>query len=104
MVAHNGFKDLIRAVGNWKPEVLNFFDCGATNAYTEAANGLAKIRNRSGRGYSFDAIRAKILYGGKSKRGRFGESTVDEKLFAELTRPLRKIPQGSNTQEENGGQ
>ena len=58
---------------NWKPEILNFFGTGATNAYTEAANGLAKIANRNGRGYSFEAIRAKIIYGRSAKRGLFGE-------------------------------
>lgn len=62
--AKTSFFQLIRAVDNWRPEVFNFFDFkGATNAYTESANGLAKIANRLGRGYSFDAIRAKVLFG-----------------------------------------
>ena len=47
------------------------------NAYTEAANGLAKIANRNGRGYSFEAIRAKIIYGSTVKRGLFGEEFDD---------------------------
>jgi len=34
-----------------------------TNAYTESANGLAKIVNRAGRGYGFGVIRARVLYG-----------------------------------------
>jgi hypothetical protein len=33
-----------------------------TNAYTEALNGVIKVANRNGRGYSFEAIRAKVLY------------------------------------------
>jgi hypothetical protein len=33
-----------------------------TNAYTEATNGLAKIANRTGRGYGFEVIRACILH------------------------------------------
>lgn len=56
------FGSLTTAVGNWKPEIFNYFDHPITNAYTEALNGLAKLANRTGRGYSFDAIRAKILY------------------------------------------
>ena len=32
-----------------------------TCAYTEALNGLIKIANRAGRGYSFETIRAKAL-------------------------------------------
>lgn len=55
--------DVIRAVENWKPEIFNYFDVRVTNAYTEAMNGMAKIANRTGRGYSFEAIRAKILFG-----------------------------------------
>jgi transposase len=62
------FGELIRAVENWKPEVFAFFDHrGKTNAYTEAMNGLTRVVNRAGRGYSFDAIRAKVLYGGKKR-------------------------------------
>ena len=34
-----------------------------------------------------EAIRAKVLYGGSGKRGKFCESPVDEEIFAELTRP-----------------
>ena len=33
-----------------------------TNAYTEGLNGLVKISNRLGRGYSYEIIRAKTLY------------------------------------------
>lgn len=72
------FHELIRAVENWKPEVFAFFDHrGKTNAYTEAMNGLTRVVNRSGRGYSFDAIRAKVLYGGK-KRATDTESRMHE--------------------------
>ena len=92
------------AVENWKPEILNYFGTGATNAYTEAANGLAKIANRNGRGYSFEAIRAKIIYGPTVKRGKFGESVVDEEIFAELTRPFVETPQTDAEKETEGGQ
>lgn len=56
------FKELLTAVTNWQPEVAAYFTHRATNAYTEALNGLVKIANRTGRGYSFDVIRAKMLY------------------------------------------
>lgn len=74
------FFELIRAVDNWRPEIFNYFDFpGATNAYTEAANGMAKVANRMGRGYSFDAIRAKILFGQAPhiKRPKFGETALE---------------------------
>lgn len=56
------FSDLVRAVTNWYDPIFNFFDFQITNGYTEAMNGLIKIANRIGRGYSFEAIRAKMLF------------------------------------------
>lgn len=56
------FKEIITAVKNWKDAIFNYFDAPVTNAYTEALNGIMKIANRNGRGYSFEAIRAKMLY------------------------------------------
>jgi transposase len=56
------FSDLTKAMGNWHNEVFNYFDHPITNAYTECLNGIIKIMNRLGRGYSFDALRAKILF------------------------------------------
>jgi transposase len=78
------FYELIRAVDNWRPEILNYFDHpGITNAFTESLNGLVKIANRMGRGYSFDAIRAKMLFGPlkqpKQVRAPFGK---DPALFS----------------------
>jgi transposase len=58
------FHPLITAMTNWKAEIFSYWDHPVTNAYTEALAGLVKIANRVGRGYSFQAIRAKILYSG----------------------------------------
>lgn len=60
----SAFKPLTLAMNNWHTEIFAYFNHGgATNAYTEALNGLVKLANKTGRGYSFDAIRAKLLYG-----------------------------------------
>ncbi len=56
------FKDVTTALKNWDAEVFSYFDHRVTNAYTEAVNGLAKLLQRNGRGYSFEVIRAKVLY------------------------------------------
>jgi transposase len=58
----DAFADLIRAWRNWQPYILNYFDHPVTNAYTESLNSLIRIMNRLGRGYSFEALRAKILF------------------------------------------
>jgi transposase len=59
---HDAYADLIRAFRNWQPEILAYFDHPVTNAYTESLNNLIRVMNRLGRGYSFEALRAKILF------------------------------------------
>lgn len=56
------FKVLLTSMKNWRTEILAYFDHPITNAYTEALNGVAKAVNRAGRGYSFDVLRARILF------------------------------------------
>ncbi len=56
------FRPLTTAVSNWEKEIFAYFDHPVTNAYTEAINGVIRVMNRLGRGYSFEAIRAKILF------------------------------------------
>lgn len=56
------FKELLSAMKNWHAQIFNYFDGNQiTNAYTEAINGLIKIDNRAGRGYSFDVLRARVM-------------------------------------------
>jgi transposase len=62
MLAHD-FKVLLTAMKNWRREILAYFDHPITNAYTEALNGVAKTINRQGRGYTFEVLRARLLYG-----------------------------------------
>lgn len=73
------YRPLLTAAYNWKPEVLAYFEHRATNACTEALNGIAKNINRNGRGYSFEAIRAKLLYSKtlqKERRPAYGVEPV----------------------------
>ncbi len=62
------FKDLLSAMTNWNDEIFAYFEQPITNAYTESVNGLAKGMNRMGRGYSFDVIRARMLYDPKARK------------------------------------
>lgn len=64
------FHELTRAMKNWRKEILNYFDHPITNAYTEALNGVAKVENRMGRGYSFEVIRARILFNDRAPSAR----------------------------------
>jgi len=53
---------LVRAVGNWHNEIFAYFNYPVTNAYTEAMNSVIRHVDRMGRSYSFETIRAKMLY------------------------------------------
>jgi len=54
--------EVTRAVGNWHTEIFAYFDYPVTNAYTEAMNSVIRHVDRMGRSYSFETIRAKMLY------------------------------------------
>ncbi|TAK51334.1 MAG: ISL3 family transposase [Gammaproteobacteria bacterium] len=62
------FKELTTAVHNWHDEIFAYFEQPITNAYTESVNRLAKDMNRMGRGYSFEVIRARMLYDTKARK------------------------------------
>lgn len=65
LTCHYQFRELTKMVENWENEIFNYFDERITNAFTECANGLAKITNRTGRGHSFAVIRFKVLFAHK---------------------------------------
>lgn len=56
------FEPLTKAMTNWGQEIFNYFDHRITNAYTESLNSLIRVMNRMSRGYSFEALRAKMLF------------------------------------------
>jgi hypothetical protein len=77
----DAFSDLIKAWLNWQPYIVAYFDrplAGQpiTNAYTECLNGLIRVMDRLGRGYSFEALRAKILFA----EGAFKNELIRPKL------------------------
>ena len=56
------FKVLTTSMKNWRGDILVYFDNPITNAYTEAINGVAKVINRRGRGYTYPMLRAKLIF------------------------------------------
>jgi len=56
------FLPLLAAFQNWEGPILAYFDHRVTNACTESANNLIRAIRRMGRGYSFDVLRARILF------------------------------------------
>lgn len=67
------FNELMKTYNKVKPEIMNYFDAPYTNAYTESVNNLIKRVEKQGNGYSFDVLRAKVLYGSqRPKKPTFG--------------------------------
>ncbi len=56
------FGQVARMVNKHHQNIFNYFDLKITNAFTEASNGLMKLANRMGRGYSFEITRGRYLY------------------------------------------
>lgn len=85
------YKSVERTVRKWHKEIFNFFDTDrASNAVTEAMNGLIKKVNRNGNGYSFEVLRAKILYGAGTKAfTRTGK--IPNPKYKESTNTFRDI-------------
>jgi len=61
------FRALTSVVSNNRDIILNYFTHRYTNAFTEASNGISKLLQKTGRGYGFEVMRVKLLYG---KRGQ----------------------------------
>lgn len=91
------FSDVVRAVDNWHPYVFAYHDHRLTNAFSESVNNLIRLMNRLGRGYSFDALRAKILFTDrlhKRKPPRLMRRRQSQPVAAfamEMTRDIRGI-------------
>lgn len=80
----DAYKDLLRAVDNWQDEIFNYFDKRLTNAYTESINSIIRQVERMGRGYSFEALRAKILFNEnlhKKRKPRFNSSAFNKEMY-----------------------
>lgn len=81
----DAFYPLTRAVNNWMPEIMAYFEHPVTNAYTESLNNPIRVMNRMGRGYSFEALRAKILFTegvAKTKKPKFQRPRHEESMSA----------------------
>ena len=86
------FHDLIRAFMNWQPFILNYFEHPVTNAYTESLNSLIRVMNRLGRGYSFEALRAKILFTEGIHSRKQARPKFERKRAQELVEMGRALP------------
>lgn len=82
------FQELARMVSRWHTEIFNYFDYPYTNAASESINNLIKHIMRAGRGYNFDVLRAKTLYGTKAtKRPKYTKPDTSSSMGMITGRP-----------------
>ncbi len=59
----DAFLDFTLTIEHWGEFIFNYFQHRYTGGFVEAANGIGRVIDRQGRGYSFDVLRARLLYG-----------------------------------------
>ena len=57
------YESAARTIDNWHIEIFNYFDYPYTNALTEGSNSVIRAIERMGRGYTFELLRGRVLYG-----------------------------------------
>lgn len=60
------FMPLERACENFNQAIFNYWRARYTNAYTEGINSFIRGVHNMGRGYSFEVLRAKMLFSQKA--------------------------------------
>jgi hypothetical protein len=78
------FEGVTRALENWRTEILNFFTARYTNGRVEGLNRAIQQIQAEGAGYSFEALRAKVIYGLERRREAREEPTV---LYSQFPPP-----------------
>jgi transposase len=56
------FRAITTAWRTWQKQILAYFECPITNAFTESFNSKIRKVYQEGNGYSFDVLRAKVLF------------------------------------------
>lgn len=79
------FREAKGALRSWWNEIFNYYDRPTSNAYTESINNLAKGMNRMGRGYSFDVIRARLLFDDEARQDT--RTTIRKKTRKAVQQP-----------------
>jgi transposase len=56
------FVEVANTIQNWEKEIFNYFDHRITNAFVEGINSTIRAIEKQGRGYSFEVLRAKVMF------------------------------------------
>lgn len=60
---YDAYLDFLLTIERWGDQIFAYFRHRYTGGFVEAANDIGRVIDRQGRGYSFDVLRARLLYG-----------------------------------------
>jgi transposase len=75
----DAFLDFTLTIEHWGEFIFAYFRYRYTGGFVEAANGIGRVIDRQGRGYSFEVLRARLLYG-QSLRQRTKKRAIPDDL------------------------
>lgn len=75
----DAFLDFTLTIEAWGEHVFAYFTHSYTAGFVEATNGIGRVIDRQGRGYSFEVLRARLLYG-QSLRQRTRKRAIPDDL------------------------
>ena len=100
------FRALTSAVSSNREIILNYFSHRYTNAFTEAANGISKLMQRMGRGYGFEVMKVKLLYGKRAQSldlTDFDSDPAEASTWKFMTRVTADATRGRKSQQKAPG-
>lgn len=87
--AHPEFSGMKKTMTRRKEHILNYWDCGFTNAYTESVNNAIKAVEKRGRGYRFERLREMcILEINKPKPEKFNPK---EAIYTSVNTSIEEV-------------
>ena len=96
------FNSFISTVKKWDKEIFAYFSLKITNGQTEGFNRRIKDIARSGRGYSFQTLRAKVLFGHLPQKRQFNfDSFPKDSVKSQFLRKKYTREINAGTQEYN---
>lgn len=65
---YDDYLDFLLTIERWGDQIFAYFRHRYTGGFVEAANGIGRVIDRQGRGYSFEVLRARMLYGQRMRQ------------------------------------
>lgn len=98
----DAFEEFLQTVERWNDFIFNYFRYRYTGGFVEGTNSLIRSLDRQGRGYSFAAIRARLLFGQhllrQTRRPKpkasdaLEEKSVDDQMGDDLPSTYTQLP------------